>query len=140
MEFIPRYAQPFTLNEAIGLDVSVIVDEIARLQNSLKHLRETQTLLREFQSQEAPGTADPEVQKALEENEVVIGSQTERITILRMALAEKGVGDGRHYDASRTSPTGSEESITEQRDSSIQTQATDTERQTGPEDGGGIHL
>lgn len=26
MEFIPRYAQPFTLNEAIGLDVSVIVD------------------------------------------------------------------------------------------------------------------
>lgn len=46
--------------------------EIARLQNSLKHLRETQTLLREFQSQEAPGTADPEVQKALGENEIVM--------------------------------------------------------------------
>lgn len=26
MEFIPRYAQPFTLTEAIGFDVSVIVD------------------------------------------------------------------------------------------------------------------
>lgn len=57
-----------------------------------------------------------------------------------MALAEKGVGDGLHYDASRTSPTGSEEPITEQRDSSIQTQATDTDRHTGPEDDEGIHL
>lgn len=57
-----------------------------------------------------------------------------------MALAEKGVGDGRHYDASRTSPTGSEEPITEQRDSSIQTQAIDTDRHTGPEDDEGIHL
>lgn len=46
--------------------------EIARLHNSLKHLRETQDMLREYQSSEAPGTTDPEVQKALEENEVVM--------------------------------------------------------------------
>lgn len=46
--------------------------EIARLRNSLKHLRETQTLLQEHQSEEVPETADPEVRKALEENEVVM--------------------------------------------------------------------
>ncbi|KAJ3555538.1 hypothetical protein NP233_g12185 [Leucocoprinus birnbaumii] len=98
MEYHPRYAQPFTLAEAVGLDVSVITDEIARLHNSLKHLQETQKMLREYQSAEAPGTVDPEIRKALDENEVVIGSQTERISILKMALAEKGVVDSSHYD------------------------------------------
>ncbi|KXN89668.1 hypothetical protein AN958_05535 [Leucoagaricus sp. SymC.cos] len=98
MEYRPRYAQPFTLSEAVGLDVSVITDEIARLRNSLKHLQETQEMLRDYQSTEAPGIADPEIQKALDENEVVIGSQTERISILKLALTEKGAIGSSHYD------------------------------------------
>ncbi|KAF9446949.1 hypothetical protein P691DRAFT_803248 [Macrolepiota fuliginosa MF-IS2] len=139
MEYQPRYTQPFTLTEAIGLDVSVITDEIARLHNSLKHLRETQDMLREYQLTEEP---DPEIRKALEENEVVIGSQTERISILKMALKEKGVLDNRHYEVPDTPITASTEP-------SIEREGTRTHNTTNLMDGydgmggdedGGIHL
>ncbi|TFK43445.1 hypothetical protein BDQ12DRAFT_718665 [Crucibulum laeve] len=100
MEYKPRYPQPFTLSEAIALDVSVITEEISRLQNSLKHLRETQDMLKDHIMVEAPADPDPEITKAIEENEVVIGSQDERISILKMALAEKGIVAGSHYDDS----------------------------------------
>ncbi|KAK0468230.1 uncharacterized protein EV420DRAFT_452831 [Desarmillaria tabescens] len=99
MEYTPRYAQPFTLNQAIQLDIPVITEEIARLQNSLQHLRETQELLGQYIT-ENPDDQDPEIDKAFEENETVIGSQEERIGILRMALAEKGVILASHYTAS----------------------------------------
>ncbi|KAH9938194.1 uncharacterized protein B0H18DRAFT_1112373 [Fomitopsis serialis] len=94
MDYRPRYSQPFTLQEAVGLDVSVITEEIARLQHSLQHLRRTQTELKVV-SDEAP---DPEFTKAIEENDLVIGSQEERVSILKMALTEKGVLMGSHYD------------------------------------------
>lgn len=89
MDYRPRFAQPFTLNEAIGLDVGVITEggairlqnplrlnmiktlpEIARLQNSLKHLKETQTILESTLKEE--GGPDPELRKAFEENEAVM--------------------------------------------------------------------
>ncbi|KAJ7068369.1 hypothetical protein C8F01DRAFT_1050487 [Mycena amicta] len=96
MDYTPRYPQPFTFAEARLLDVQTITEEIARLQNSLQRLHETQTLLREAIASEA----DPELTKALEENQTVIvsGSQTERISILRLALADKGISMGAHYD------------------------------------------
>jgi len=94
MDYRPRYSQPFTLQEAVGMDVSVITEEIARLQHSLQHLRRTQSEL-ELVSDEAP---DPEFTKAIEENDLVIGSQEERISILKMALTEKGILMGSHYD------------------------------------------
>lgn len=91
MNYKPRYPQPFTLTEAVSLDVSVITEgwllvvlwslsdkslscfaEIARLQNSLQHLRQTQQGLREYLESELPGNADPEISKALEENEAVM--------------------------------------------------------------------
>ncbi|KAF8165263.1 hypothetical protein B0H34DRAFT_230861 [Crassisporium funariophilum] len=93
MDYTPRYQQPFTLAEAIGLDVSVISEEISRLQNSLKYLKETQELLRE--SLLVFGDPDPELTEAYEDNH---GSQEERITILKMALTEKGIVAGSHYD------------------------------------------
>ncbi|KAJ7638911.1 hypothetical protein FB45DRAFT_1055121 [Roridomyces roridus] len=100
MEYTPRYAQPFTLTEAKLLDVQTITEEITRLQNSLQRLDETQKMLREYvasiKAGEAP--ADPEITKALEENVAVIGSQTERISILKMALADIGIIAGSHYD------------------------------------------
>ncbi|KAI0036820.1 hypothetical protein K488DRAFT_28159, partial [Vararia minispora EC-137] len=92
--FTPRYAQPFTLTEAIALDTTVITDEIARLQNSLKHLEETQELLRQHISEIAE--CDMDVEAAARENEETmfvrpVGSQKERIAMLKLALIEKGV-------------------------------------------------
>lgn len=98
MEYTPRYPQPFTLSQAVGLDVSTITEEIARLQNSLSHLRSTQEQLKDALAEDP----DPEFTKAVEENQVTIGSQEERISILRMALAEKGVLMNEHYAVETT--------------------------------------
>ncbi|KAG6821626.1 hypothetical protein H0H93_000135 [Arthromyces matolae] len=98
MDFIPRYAQPFTYLEALKLDVAVITEEIARLQNSLLHLKHTQAILQECIDAEPSTTVDPELTNALEENKTVIGSQEERILLLKLVLTEKGVHYGKHYD------------------------------------------
>ncbi|KAF9534235.1 hypothetical protein CPB83DRAFT_843905 [Crepidotus variabilis] len=95
MEYKPRFSQPFTLEEALLFEVPVITEEISRLENSLKHLQETQDQLRRFS--EESETTDPDITKAYEENQVVIGSQEERISILKMALMEKGLSMGPHY-------------------------------------------
>ncbi|KAM6495807.1 hypothetical protein JOM56_008513 [Amanita muscaria] len=103
MEFKPRHSQPFTILQAIELDVSVITEEIARLQNSISHLKDTQQSLQTYLS-----TADDaELATALKENEDVIASQQERITILQFALRGKGVIGNEHYSLptpSRTEP------------------------------------
>ena len=80
MEYTPRYPQPFTFWQAVQLDVPIITEgtraitvkvgilrylsEIARLQNSLVHLRETQQSLQEA----IDDTRDPDFMQALEEN------------------------------------------------------------------------
>jgi len=102
MEYKSHYNQPFTLGEAIQLDISTITEEISRLQNSLFHLKRTQEELQEA-AEHAP---DPEFDKALEENEDVIGSQEERISILKMALTERGVRMGGHYEVISTRASG----------------------------------
>ncbi|TFK91495.1 hypothetical protein K466DRAFT_467086, partial [Polyporus arcularius HHB13444] len=99
MEYKPRYSQPFTLEEARLLAVPIITEEISRLQNSLSHLQRTQEELKEALTT-APG--DPDLTEAFEENEVVIGSQNERITMLQIVLNEKGVRMGAHYDVQGT--------------------------------------
>ncbi|KAL1722454.1 hypothetical protein EV715DRAFT_287468 [Schizophyllum commune] len=112
MDYTPRHNQPFTLEQAVHLDVAIITEEISRLQNSLQHLKETQDLLRSHLKSEA----DPDLQQALNENEEVIGSQTERINILRMALTQKGIlGTSSHYDT--FPPTGPAQSQTQTRES-----------------------
>ncbi|KAJ7368401.1 hypothetical protein DFH08DRAFT_675785 [Mycena albidolilacea] len=99
MEYTPRYTQPFTLSEAKLLDLETITTEIARLQNSLQRLGETQDMLRAHAASVQPGEeVDPEITKAIEENETVIGSQSERISMLKMALLDKGIVAGSHYD------------------------------------------
>ncbi|KAI0719598.1 hypothetical protein C8T65DRAFT_44004 [Cerioporus squamosus] len=94
MEYKPRYSQPFTLEEARLLAVPIITEEISRLQNSLSHLQRTQEELKEALTA-SPG--DPDLSEAFEENEVVIGSQSERITMLQMVLSEKGIHMSAHY-------------------------------------------
>jgi len=115
------------------------------LQNSLEHLRKTQEGLHEYAASEPPGDADPEIAKALEENKIVIGSQEERISILKMALAEKGVHVGSHYDLEPANPLKPQaDPLTVVRrgsDSAATTTMTMASVNEEPdEDDGGIHL
>lgn len=134
MDYKPRYPQPFTLTQAVLLDVSVITEEIARLQNSLNRLMQTKEGLREYLASESPEDADPEVAKALEENEVVIGSQEERISILKIALAEKGVHAGSHYDLK------SDATSTQHGSAGTTTSTMPPLDEDSNEEDGGIHL
>ncbi|KAJ7180194.1 hypothetical protein C8R43DRAFT_972146 [Mycena crocata] len=120
MDYKPRYTQPFTLTEARMLDVETITEEIARLQLSLQRLGETQEMLRDVVANGEK--VDIEITKAIEENETVMyaclsrtrpcsssfalcsGSQSERISILKMALADKGIVAGSHYDVTPPPP------------------------------------
>jgi len=145
MDFTPRYNQPFTLGEAIQLDISVITEEISRLHNSLLHLRRTQAELQAA----AEAEPDPEFTKAIEENEVVIGSQEERISILRMALTERGVRMGSHYDINPATSNGHDLPTSNRSETTTTpavvhlngTSATNAPLQTSiSDDEGGIHL
>ncbi|KAK4686434.1 hypothetical protein P7C73_g3689, partial [Tremellales sp. Uapishka_1] len=94
LTFIPKHNQPFTLAEAITLDISVLTAEIHRLENSIRHLEETQLELREFLEEEQ----DTDILLAVEENELVIGSQRERIMLIKIALMNKVGKEGlEHY-------------------------------------------
>ena len=96
MDYKPRYPQPFTLAEATALDVSVISEgrfvffkgnpwlivlpEISRLQNSLKHLRETQESLKTALA-EITDPPDAEIAEAFEENQIVMYAQVDSMCI-----------------------------------------------------------
>ena len=86
MEYKPLHTQPFTVEQAALLELSVITAggcilkylyhdltpliEIARLQNSLEHLRDTQQQLQE--NVESEENCDPVILQAFEENKVVM--------------------------------------------------------------------
>ncbi|KAJ7047267.1 hypothetical protein C8F04DRAFT_1246947 [Mycena alexandri] len=128
MDYKPRFAQPFTLSEARLLDVETVTEEIARLQNSLQHLGDTQETLREYVASVQPGEeVDRDITKAIEENETVIGSQSERISILKMALADMGIVAGSHYDIAPPRPR-------------VAVTATSTAQTPAREDDGGVDL
>jgi len=131
MDYKPQYPQPFTLAQARALDVSVISEEISRLQNSLKHLKETQDLLEAELRTKLP---DADITQAFEENRAVIGSQEERITILKMAISEKGIIPGSHYDlAPNSQPLSTQPNSSHATTSSIDTVPSDVE-------GDGVYL
>jgi len=98
MEYHPKHPQPFSLSDALKFDLATITEEIARLENSLQHLRRTQDELRSYSDDH-----DPELSQVLLENEEVIASQEERINMLNIALNEKGVSTaGGHYERTET--------------------------------------
>ncbi|KAJ7591001.1 hypothetical protein C8J56DRAFT_934432 [Mycena floridula] len=66
------------------LPIETISQEIARLQDSVRRLDETQHLLQEHLASES--TPDPEITQAIQENETTIGSQRERILMLKLAM------------------------------------------------------
>ena len=89
MEYNPRYPQPFSLTQAIALDPAVAWDglvlditsiqplftvpiEIARLRNSLLHLRRSQNELQEYLRELASKEGDLEVSQAVRENEITM--------------------------------------------------------------------
>ncbi|KAK7061810.1 hypothetical protein R3P38DRAFT_2831682, partial [Favolaschia claudopus] len=111
MEYKPRYKQPFTLSEAKLLDVETITTEISRLQDSVKRLGETQVMLKEHVASQPSAEVDPEITRAIEENETVIGSQTERVSMLKTALLDKGIVAGSHYDIEMAPPPRKAEAI-----------------------------
>jgi len=98
----PQFEHPFTLHDAIQFETGLITEEIARLQNSLARLAETQAHLDAFvaEAQANAEEMDKDILDAIGDNRVVIASQIERIQILRMALERKGVVrvDNPHYD------------------------------------------
>ncbi|CAL1700788.1 unnamed protein product [Somion occarium] len=138
MEYRPRYPQPFTLAEAVRLDVPIIAEEISRLQNSVERLRATQKELNEAVA-ESP---DPDFSKAIEENDIVIGSQEERVSMLKMALTEKGIPSSPHYDPFPVPPLRRTQSQQPAQESSSQTQTPPTRRGFQNQDhvDGGIDL
>lgn len=115
---------------------------------------QTKEGLREYLASESPEDADPEVAKALEENEVVMhvsflllwlssypvlhiqysGSQEERISILKIALAEKGVHAGSHYDLK------SDATSTQHGSAGTTTSTMPPLDEDSNEEDGGIHL
>ncbi|CAK5275529.1 unnamed protein product, partial [Mycena citricolor] len=94
-----KYAQPFTLEEAFALDAETITNEIGRLELSLARLRETQDILREY----IDSTTPSDESQAFTENEETIGSQTERVEMLKLALVMKGISLD-HYTSKTTKP------------------------------------
>ncbi|KZS97969.1 hypothetical protein SISNIDRAFT_436715 [Sistotremastrum niveocremeum HHB9708] len=119
MEFTPRHKQPFTFEEALSLDVSTITAEIARLQNSLALLNDTQT---ELQSHLTTDPPDKDLVEAFQENKAIISnpvqpsdSQNERILMLRLALQSKGgvLASNPHYALPADPPPESTRSQTE---------------------------
>ncbi|KAH9853515.1 hypothetical protein C2E23DRAFT_728423 [Lenzites betulinus] len=139
MEYRPRYAQPFTLEEARLLAVPIISEEISRLQNSLLHLQRTQDELRDALAT-SPG--DTDLTQAFEENEDVIGSQKERITILRMVLVEKGVPMSAHYDLQAGNPRGPSSTTRQSQTNGIHPHAAVPSQTTDAADGDdeGVYL
>ncbi|KAH9077340.1 hypothetical protein EDB83DRAFT_2349561 [Lactarius deliciosus] len=98
MEYHPKHPQPFSFSDALKFDVATITEEITRLQNSLRHLNRTQDELRAYSD-------GPELAQVLRENEAVIASQEERVSMLNMALIEKGVvTSGSHYELTTQPP------------------------------------
>jgi len=76
---------------------SLCTAEIARLQNSTRLLRETQAQLQELVDS-GNDCSEGILAHSIEENVVTLGSQDERISMLRLALLHKGVAvNEEHY-------------------------------------------
>ncbi|KAG8830362.1 hypothetical protein FRC18_008203 [Serendipita sp. 400] len=92
-DFVPKFKQPFSIQVASGLDIQTLMNELSRLDDSVRRLSETQDTLKEFldEATRKGEQRDPELEAAFEENKDVIGSQEERIHMITLVLVEKGV-------------------------------------------------
>ncbi|ORX38319.1 hypothetical protein BD324DRAFT_649694 [Kockovaella imperatae] len=144
MDFVPIHEHPFTLEEAILMEIDILAAEIARLQNSIKHLQSTQEEIQTFISEDPENDDDGELSKALRENEDVIASQTERITLIKVALLNK-VGEGgiKHYGLelpTKSPPTAPAESAEARGNYHQEPSQTEAETTDNLEADGGLFL
>ncbi|GAA6016197.1 hypothetical protein JCM11491_003766 [Sporobolomyces phaffii] len=103
--FRPRHDQPVTLAELSTIEPELLVNEITRLKNSLKHLRRSNDELEEFAREEDDAETKAEFVNTVFENRETISKQEERIEMIRLALEEQiGVqATNGHYASSRES-------------------------------------
>ncbi|GAA5964646.1 hypothetical protein JCM3765_007655 [Sporobolomyces pararoseus] len=108
--FRPQYDQPVTLAELSTLEPELLVNEISRLENSLKHLNRSNEELQEFLNEEEDEETKAELVNTVFENQETIARQEERIRMIRIALEEQiGVqATNSHYtNAGSTTTTSS---------------------------------
>lgn len=79
----PDLKQEFFLQAIRDLELEQLHAEVARLQLSLYHLRRSQIALEEFRD-------DPICRSAIEDNEVVIKNQVDRIDLIRLEVERRG--------------------------------------------------
>ncbi|ORY76863.1 hypothetical protein BCR35DRAFT_292372 [Leucosporidium creatinivorum] len=88
--FIPVHDQPVTLAALKELEPEILTAEVARLQNSIKHLERSNEELKTFCSEADDEDLDDdsrrEFEQSVKENEETIASQKERMVMLRLAL------------------------------------------------------
>ncbi|CAE6466880.1 unnamed protein product [Rhizoctonia solani] len=139
LAFEPKHTQPFTFEHACQLDAPTIADEISRLQNSLRVLSSTQKQLQDAMALEI--TPDADLQQAFQENLGVIGSQEERIVMLRKALEAQGaaIAGSPHYQV-HTQPNPPPASMP-QVAASVSTNGRGPEQTSNEDDeSGGVYL
>ncbi|KLO18030.1 hypothetical protein SCHPADRAFT_134227 [Schizopora paradoxa] len=111
MDYKPKYKQPFQFSEILLLDIPTLaqgellnlcllksqrtnqnlISEVAKVELSIHHLKRTQDELRAYIQSDDSESPDRELETALEENDVAIAAQEERVSMLRLALQSKGV-------------------------------------------------
>ncbi|EGG01283.1 uncharacterized protein MELLADRAFT_111097 [Melampsora larici-populina 98AG31] len=99
INFKPKYTQPITLDALLELDPGFITAEISRLENSINHLTRSNSDLLMAEKEEDDAAERKVFVLAREENEDVIESQRERITMMKLALNQMlGIdSDNPHY-------------------------------------------
>ncbi|KAF8681229.1 TspO/MBR family [Rhizoctonia solani] len=138
LTFEPKHTQPFTFEHACQLDAPTISEGDIPTMSSLKVLSSTQKQLQEAMAAET--TPDVDLQEAYRENLEVIGSQEERIVMLRKALEARGaaVADNPHYQVhihpSSLLATPSEVAAPASRDGRVH------EQTSNEDESGGVYL
>ncbi|KAJ1308792.1 hypothetical protein OPQ81_004482 [Rhizoctonia solani] len=138
LAFQPKHAQPFTFEQACQIDAPTIAEEISRLQNSLRVLSLTQQQLRDAIDSET--TPDADLQQAFQENLEVIGSQEERIIMLRKALEAQGaaIADNPHYQVQ--SQTVQPLAVASHEAASVSTTGVSEQPTNWNDESGGVYL
>lgn len=130
INFKPKYTQPITLDALLELDPGFITAEISRLENSINHLTRSNSDLLLAEKEEDDAAERQVFVLAREENEDVIESQRERITMMKLALHQMiGVdSEGPHYAQDKAKGGGVDENTSNQ---TVSRELTSVDEETG---------
>ncbi|GAA6060202.1 hypothetical protein JCM10212_002281 [Sporobolomyces blumeae] len=92
-EFRPVHQHPVTLAELSRLEPELLSNEIARLENSIRHLRRSNDEVIEFldgdEASDLDGDSRAEFVDSVRDNDETIATQQERIAMIRISLEEQ---------------------------------------------------